>query len=763
MYLPEPDPPLDPRYQTTTDCLELLRREPELHQMVKRAHAEESYDLVRASALIRKPPQPLPEEARKYLDNLRPFLESFISDHTSHMWYWDPDDELTDPAMPTHMKSLELVTIGYGPEVILKDLGSFMDDPVLASRVKNLFVRGKKTVMVNTSGSGKTRLTFEGRCHNWGFYFVTRPLWERDLGARDMGAQIHWQDNHSHAERRLGQAFPARLLIFCMFLGIAKEGGLAEIAKMKWLILQLLGQLRGHYGDIFESLMELLYDYDAGEAIPETLESIRGLVGSDFHLFLVVDEGHAAANSSRHEDKHLPTDSTSCVIAGTEFPTHIFEATQHAAQMRLTSDTGSFNERVVHEHYLRRFLPSSFLDTQSGKEFLQRAWVWTRGRHRLTALLMDQMLVWHFEKPHQVLDSYITQLSGFKPTDDQQLPFFNRDLMQAVSLNFGRFVGGDPNAIAVDEPIALAGMAVWMTREPSEKEAFGACLAFYFSRAFYSKHKHKLSDIFTFPSPVPVWAKQATLGELHAEAGKVRSSAIPDTEIIAPLATSANSLEEVVSWMEHSSQTPFCIPDAEAFDLLFVLRLESRAHIWVIMRVGPTTSDGGDLLKSLEETNLPVLRCSTSESFSRLKRESDTDSPLHERALGLLNTSPTTGGKTFTPTVFRVVAAFENQIVHGDSQAKGSPPQASLCLDTFQRLTAAQPLSAFAETVVANVLKQEHEVVDDESRGLKRNASTADDAEIQKDNVKRRAKSEPSDSMVSLDGAAKEGDPAEDK
>jgi hypothetical protein len=49
MYLAQPGPLLNPRYELTKECFELLKRQPELHEMLKRAHADESYDLVRAS------------------------------------------------------------------------------------------------------------------------------------------------------------------------------------------------------------------------------------------------------------------------------------------------------------------------------------------------------------------------------------------------------------------------------------------------------------------------------------------------------------------------------------------------------------------------------------------------------------------------------------------------------------------------------------------------------------------------------------------
>lgn len=171
------------------------------------------------------------------------------------------------------------------------------------------------------------------------------------------------------------------------------------------------------------------------------------------------------------------------------------------------------------------------------------------------------------------------------------------------------------NETTLDEPIVLAGMASWMTKKhstdrqqqldsyldclqqgpPTTAKAFSACLAFYFSRAFDAKPN--LSDIFTFPAPAPpAWAKHPVeLVGLHTATGTV-----------TPLATSVSSLADIVSWMEHSSPTPFCIPAVEAStpDLLFVLKLKNGAYLWVVMQVTPTTSNGSDLLKSLEEVHL---------------------------------------------------------------------------------------------------------------------------------------------------------------
>ncbi|KAF8169869.1 hypothetical protein K438DRAFT_1730060 [Mycena galopus ATCC 62051] len=823
MYADEPGPPLDSRYQMTADCRDLVEREPELHELLKRAHAAGSYDLVRASDLIRKQ---LPEQAQQLLNTIRPLLATFIADPTP-ITSWESDPKPRDLALLAHIESLELwcpETRGL-PLVILKDLGSFMEDAVLSSRVKNLFVRGQKTVLVNASGSGKTRLLFEGLCHNWGLYFLILNIKVVDLGSRDIGRVVenltrdrHFSKdlstladaspkleyNHSIAERRLSEALLARLLIFRMFLDIAKEGGLTEDHKKKWLILQLLPSL-GDDWDIFEALMRRIRDHDTQHDIAAAFDDIREMLGSDSHLFLALDEGQAAsspraANTSfpcafdtapgKHPlllkildtwDRHFPAESISTVIAGTEIPRYIFEGTTHA--VRWTSDTGSFDNPLLHERYLRRFLPPSLLATQLGKEFIQRAWAWTRGRHRYTASLMTEMLVWNFQQPNTVLDSFILKSTQFEATDggkwiaserklrkivpdnislldffthefsplynpdakdtrftlrgvvfhylaaDRALPLFPSNKIQTVSLGLGRFVDGEMSEIAIDEPIALAGVAGWMTQKPANPvgrkapvhnyltsiqtgppptaKAFAACLAFYFSRVFDSSRK--LSEIFTFPAPPP-WADQsAELVELHAEGGNVRYSVIPTSDIVAPLATSATSLDEVVSWMEHSNpaRTAFCIPEAEAPtpDLIFVLKLADGAYIWIIMQVALTTSDGSNLLNCLEE--------------ARLFRgaESDADLTLHQRGIELLNTFPAKdrASESAAPPVLRVVASFQNQInLPKRIAASEVPAQASLCLDLFHKLTAELPPSDFVKTVVANLLKRKHEVIDDE-------------------------------------------------
>lgn len=128
---------------------------------------------------------------------------------------------------------------------------------------------------------------------------------------------------------------------------------------------------------------------------------------------------------------------------------------------------------------------------------------------------------------------------------EQDYPLFEREKIELVSLGYGRFIDSEMKQIAIDEPIVLAGGALWMNRRPTvtpiapttlfefpstithsyldslqedlphAAKTFAKCLAFYFLGAFPSKPK--LTDIFAFPDPVPAWAKQtAELVEVHA-------------------------------------------------------------------------------------------------------------------------------------------------------------------------------------------------------------------------------------------------------
>ncbi|KAJ7510875.1 hypothetical protein B0H11DRAFT_2215613 [Mycena galericulata] len=799
-----PGPPLNLLYTLIKPCSELLAAEPGLYSMLKLAHASKEYEDVRNSELLRRPR--MLEPAQEFLDSLRQPLIDFVT-NSATLFSWMPEPLPEDPEMLAHITELKIRTWErkpVRPRIILTDLGSFSDDPTLLKRIENIFVRGKQTFLVNTSGSGKTRLLFEGLLREWGLYFTfnsfnTEPG-SRELlialtdgvptdkyfvpnlpppSSSDFSATLDM--NHRRASCYFGEALLARLLIFQMFLEIIRDLGRTEEQKYLWLLLQLRVKVEPH-GDIFDNLTMLLRQNDDSytrDNVADTLAQIRELLGSDLHLFVVVDEGQVASRAlpeAFHSDKlrrpalreilqvweeHLG-DTASFVVGGTDMPEEMINDPDYAAVSRWTSDTGAFDDPTGHERYLRRFLPPSFLETESGKAFIPRAWRWLHGRHRYTSAFVADLLAYNFQNPHTRLNDYVQSLSGYLPTDDQTLvaaesrptvlptyfqllqlepteydkldshpktkaivqdvlfhylltdshpPPFGPDKREAVSIDYGRFTDGDMQKVVIDEAIVLAGMARQMNQPPSPSDSpkmphnylsalqrqpphsaktFAMCLAFYFSRALTLCPM--LSDLFTFASPIPVWANEAAeLVGLHAnEEGDIRYSVISGSDGIGPLATSADDLNEIVSWMEHKHHTPFCLPSLTNPDLLFVMKLANGSFLWVVVQATPSASGGGDLLACLHEKEL----------FRDEAR--DPDLTAHKRAIELLNTSPT-GSKSAVPTVLRVVASFEDQIVLTKRTTKAAP-RASLSMDSFRQVSATVSPSEIVESMVASVL-----------------------------------------------------------
>ncbi|KAJ7186480.1 hypothetical protein C8R46DRAFT_1184477 [Mycena filopes] len=790
--------------------------------MLRQSHANETHEAIGNSDLLRKSTI-IRRRAQELLDKIQPLLVPFISSEAP-LPAWTSDPPPTSPGISDHIVSLQLSTVnerGTPPLVILKGLGSFMDDPILSHRVKDIFMRGKQTLLVNTSGTGKTRLLFEGLCHEWGFY-VTMSRDTSHLGSADLTKFVtnnamtmdsdfnshlspsssefeeELRYNHRHAHRRLSEALLARLLIFRMFLDIVKDrGGVSGRHKTRWLLLQLRPRL-GVHADIFDRLrLSISVDVpDATETqqnISNVLVDIRSHLESDPHLFLVLDEGQAAAtaySTAFHVEtgkypllrkildtweSHFADGLISVVVAGTEIPSQIFDDPADAERVRWTSDTGAFDDRSLQEAYFRVFLPPEFLRSKSGAEFLDRAWRWVRGRHRFTASLVDKLLKSNFQSPQRLLDDYIRTIASFKPTDCRSLiaaeslvdfgrpylnsmsyallesptylrsknivldvlfhyltvgqppPTFGPEEIDLVSLDYGRFINGELATVRVDEPLVLAGAAMWMSRPPpgevdplpahsllsvlrrhppSSAKTFAKCLAFYFSRAFQSSPT--LSSIFSFSTPVPAWSQQAAeLVQLNLGDDGPTGCSVISSDFTGPLAISCRGVNETISWLEHKRAAPFCLSIDSNPDIIFTLRLADGSFIRVIVQATPT-GDGSDLLTSLDEDNL----------FH------DEEEPASRaRALEVLNTTPTGFESSTTPTVLRVVASFEDQIVLKERPAE-APPLAALSMEMFREVMAAVTPAEFVAGVVAGALRiNEPSQETERGRGIKRRNS----------------------------------------
>jgi hypothetical protein len=118
-------------------------------------------------------------------------------------------------------------------------------------------------ILINTSGSGKTRLLLEGLCRQWGFYFVAKPnstgigshdLWQivsdfsivhnyreeeaaHEKNPKNTAAIKHMQ---ATAKRGFAQLLLARFLLLNLLIVEAQQvqGGLNENHRRLWILLQ---------------------------------------------------------------------------------------------------------------------------------------------------------------------------------------------------------------------------------------------------------------------------------------------------------------------------------------------------------------------------------------------------------------------------------------------------------------------------------------------------------------------------------------------
>jgi hypothetical protein len=62
---------------------------------------------------------------------------------------WSPSPGSMDDEMAKHIEALRIPYLKGKPNVLLHDLGSFKDDPVLAKRLKNIFMPNNHTFVLS--------------------------------------------------------------------------------------------------------------------------------------------------------------------------------------------------------------------------------------------------------------------------------------------------------------------------------------------------------------------------------------------------------------------------------------------------------------------------------------------------------------------------------------------------------------------------------------------------------------------------------------
>ncbi|KAJ7175335.1 hypothetical protein C8R46DRAFT_62586 [Mycena filopes] len=451
--------PVDKELTSVTTCVSILSKKPRLHEVLKLAHAAKDYSTVEDSPLI---PPFVSANTRSYLESLRPEMEKIVRGEKT-LCRWTPPTKLKlDKKTLEHIDSLHL----YSPNsachtfsIILHELGSFNDDPILKERTSRIFTEENK-FLVNTSGTGKTRLLYEGLCQHWGIYFTVH-VDSGNLGSRELETTITHRfernldfienvssDSVAAKERNselvfrcFGSILLARLLILQQFLEIAVETGLTEEHKKQWLFMQLSPTTLNPLGDrsvgfaALEELPKILAKEDVTylrQDVADVLRKIRKLLGPDAaHQFIVLDEAQSAARKFpgafpsgkpllaeiMHVWNDLATPEQSFIYAGTDIPKSLVLDSDYV----WCSGTGAFDTVEAQRRYLTPFFPPQFLVSPAGLVLVTRISRWLLGRHRFTASAVYLLLLEGFKTPHTRFDDFIKESTGYTPLDAVEL------------------------------------------------------------------------------------------------------------------------------------------------------------------------------------------------------------------------------------------------------------------------------------------------------------------------------------------------------
>uniref|UniRef100_A0A0W0G577 Uncharacterized protein n=1 Tax=Moniliophthora roreri TaxID=221103 RepID=A0A0W0G577_MONRR len=377
------------------------------------------------------------------------------------------DEKAESPEIHKFVKGLRIPNVGNltFPAMPLYRLGTFINEAELRMRKEDIF-SGNNTFLVNVSGSGKTRLLFEGLCDNWGLYF-TSYVDSSFLGSFDVQAIVGERParqpgfvsrpppedaqafalNMRFARSRSSRVLLSRLLVFKAFLDhAATSGGVSQEQQKLWLHFQLWPNVRGkdeewteHLADVFTDLYEALLDAEVDDAIvddaiAQTATEILTVLGEPARVFIALDEANVAANKCeqafRDEDgnyypllkailkawqEHLKDLPFVFVVAGTEIPSQHFVNDNEWASSVWCSNTGGFDDQECQRRYVQQFLPNELWESIG--DLLTQHLMLTSVRHRFTAAYLAVLLEHSYAKPLSYLDMFIEKGTGLLPLD----------------------------------------------------------------------------------------------------------------------------------------------------------------------------------------------------------------------------------------------------------------------------------------------------------------------------------------------------------
>jgi hypothetical protein len=280
--------------------------------------------------------------------------------------------------------------------------------------------------LFSSSGSGKTRLTLDGLCANWGFYISCKSNEAHLSGSSDFetatgdiisrlsswkkgSGDEFYENNYDCAQRVFTMLLCARVFVMSKLIEKFPPETAVKDARRRWVFLQVMPPVHRFRGDMFRDVLWTLRSANSAD-MEDFIKGGFTRMGSRVDLFpgherffVVIDEAQVAADALRvfmgPSKKERPLlfavyqffirsyfPFTGIIICGTGLSiAMIREATLSltAKFMKwpniLFFETGLFDEESIHTKYIDRYLTLS-QNVLSDKRLYERIRRWFPGR-----------------------------------------------------------------------------------------------------------------------------------------------------------------------------------------------------------------------------------------------------------------------------------------------------------------------------------------------------------------------------------------------
>ncbi|KAF8510406.1 hypothetical protein BU17DRAFT_98110 [Hysterangium stoloniferum] len=494
------NPPLLPALNKRRDVRKCIEDHDELFHLLGECLQKGSFSEIRCLEMLQsdhsEPPHTLPAGTgiRNVANQLSPRLTLEETKRKIAAAFEDFEDYIEYVAtgkldryfdsIQRHDKIIDLnVHLPLNPILLLHDLGKDVD----TERIKKLFI--DDTVhLFGASGSGKTRLSLDGLCCNWGLYISCRNTGGPASGSNDFTVATKmledmstWKTGGSDEHKNNAKA-AHRIFAMLLFVRIFVLKELVKrlplnidpmVARRRWVLVQVLPPRSERMDeDLFAKILGAIRRADTNimvDLINSTNEEFMTKrkdlfsAGINTPLFVVIDEAQVAADHLKgcfrsstgpdlrpilHEMYRFFLYSkifTGIILSGTGLSMKVVEEdvgfaaaakqSNKLTRPRVFTDVGRFaSGDSSQEDYIRRYLTLS--ENDSDRRLLERMLYWLSGRYRLTASLIELFICFENVPRHRVLTSFVKHMTGFRLTDAIELedgePLISPELTEKI-------------------------------------------------------------------------------------------------------------------------------------------------------------------------------------------------------------------------------------------------------------------------------------------------------------------------------------------